>query len=196
MTFIKHPNGPIIFDSGTDRGSPPDSYGGRYSLSHVYGPDILLLHPNLKHTTSEWRGGGRPSTTGFVNTSLLAKMHGNPTDPEGVRHYERKLLNGEGYESPIHVAYNVASQTATVSDGNHRLKAAHNLGLSHVPATLVRVSEPQISNVKDGRYAGTIPFESEEEWPFTESNGKPYITPTMHPRWVMNRSLVLPEYSQ
>jgi hypothetical protein len=91
--------------------------------------------------------------------------------------------------------HHFGSGGAIVHEGNHRLQAAQNLGLSHVPTVMDRQSSEIPSKVFGvHRPVGRIAHESEEEWPFKENDGRNYITPQYHPRWVLHKDLVLPEY--
>ncbi len=172
--------------------APDDSHGTRYSFPHLRTEEHHLLHPNLTpfHISGHH---GTFNTTGFVMTDFLKTMHGNGRKPEGVRHYERKLLNGEGFDQPIELHYHPASGTATIAEGNHRLEAAANLGLSFVPTTLVRRSSPLVSTPSEGRKVNYIRHGSEEDWPVREKSGAIYIPATMHPKWVLDKGYVLPD---
>jgi len=195
--WIQNPNGSIITDLGGPHNTraPEYSYGRQYHFGFVNGPGLTKqMHPNLAPENSEFRGDNQ-NLIGYINTNFLSQMHGNPTEPERVRHYERKLLNGEGFQSPIRVMHHFGSGGAIVHEGNHRLQAAQNLGLSHVPTVMDRQSSEIPSKVFGvHRPVGRIAHESEEEWPFKENDGRNYITPQYHPRWVLHKDLVLPEY--
>lgn len=189
---IQHPNGGIITNYGSDSASPK-SYGYQYSFSQMKGPELVSLHPNMPEFVTEWRDGRRFNAIGHVNTDFLSTMHGNYTDPEHVRHFERKLLSGEGFNDPIRISYHPESGTAQVSDGNHRLKASANLGVSHVPAMLLRNTSAIVPIPKEGRKVGIIRHESEEEWPFKDNDGSNFMPHLLHPKWVMHKGLVLPD---
>ena len=53
----------------------------------------------------------------------------------------KKLLLEEGFRSPLNVDYNINDRYAYLGEGNHRLIAAQELGLTHVPVTVHRSGE-------------------------------------------------------
>lgn len=53
----------------------------------------------------------------------------------------KKSLLEEGFRSPLNVDYNINDRYAYLGEGNHRLIAAQELGITHVPVTVHRSGE-------------------------------------------------------
>jgi hypothetical protein len=82
--------------------------------------------------------GDDHSVVGYVPTHVLAGMHGNATDREGIERHKARLLSGEGFEDPVMVEFDHRNKRILVGEGNHRVDAAMELGISHVPTRVVR----------------------------------------------------------
>jgi hypothetical protein len=150
--------------------------GDHFVTGAMSARDPRSLHPNL----NEYRDGGmggdeNHSVVGYVPTHVLAGMHGNATDHEGIERHKQALLSGEGFTDPVMVQFDHRNKRIKVGEGNHRVDAAMELGVSHVPTRVVR------STIDDGdmEYArrqggtpvdidpGPSPFANQHEdyWP-------------------------------
>ena len=104
-----------------------------------------LFHPNLQDYTSEEGGGlgSYKSTVGFVSARLLSSIRGNnPSDEDSVARKVESLRNNDGFAQPVSVVYNPRTGEAYVADGNHRVQASLEAGVSHVPTRVFIVDEP------------------------------------------------------
>ena len=105
----------------------------------LHSRDPRSLHPNL----NEYRDGGmggdeNHSVVGYVPTHTLAGMHGNETDREGIDRHKQALLSGKGFTDPVMVEFDHRNKRMVLGEGNHRVEAAKELGISHVPTRVVR----------------------------------------------------------
>lgn len=183
MPHFAHPNrGGMVYDLG-------DKF-------HMGDVDPRSLHPNMDDVRGSGMGGvdaKSGTAVGYVSTSFLKRMQGNPVHEPQVRKYERKLLSGEGFHYPIMLEYHHDTGSAYVGEGNHRMNAAYNLGVSHVPAYFYRSSSSP-KNV-EGRSVLRGVRKSEEGWPFTGSLGEERVPTQIHPKWILHKDLYLPEPS-
>jgi hypothetical protein len=145
-----------------------------------------VYHPEIADYVSD-HGGGlgfAKSTVGYVSTRLLSQMKGNePSDLASVERKLENLLDGDGFDEPIIVAYNAKTKEAYVADGNHRVQASLEAGRSHVPARVVIVDGPTLQ-----KGATPIKLERDGGLPMPESATE------VHPYFVFNRKdLVTPE---
>lgn len=181
MANFEHPNkGGMVYD-----------LGDRFHMGDV---DPRTLHPNMEAVHGSNMGGidaGSGTAVGYVSTAFLKNMQGNPVHGPQVRKYERKLLSGEGFHSPILLEYHHPTGSAYVGEGNHRMNAAYNLGVSHVPAYFYRTKSP-ISSY-EGRKVMRGIRKSEEGWPFKGGMGEEWVPTQIHPKWVLHKDLYLPE---
>jgi len=124
--------------------------------------------------------GPNESMVGYVPTHILAGMHGNETNREGIDRHKQRLLSGEGFENPVMVEFDPKRKVATLGEGNHRVEAARELGISHVPARVVR------SRIDDdgshANHSGGIAQPVEATSPWKGGMGEEYWPPHMHPR--------------
>lgn len=111
-----------------------------FATGALSGQDPRSLHPNLTHYRDGGMGGVGPdhSVVGYVPTHTLAGMHGNETDREGIERHKQSLLSGSGFEHPVMVEFDHRSKRMVLGEGNHRVEAAKELGISHVPTRVVR----------------------------------------------------------
>ena len=141
------------------------------------------FHPNLNHYRDGGMGGvGEDhSVVGYVPTHVLSRMPGNHTDRAGVDRYVDKLRNGEGFENPLMVEFDPRSKMAVVGEGNHRLRAAAQEGISHVPVRVVRSRVSDKPDRSEGRYPGRVdPGPS----PWRSGNGDDYWPSDIHPKYL------------
>lgn len=98
------------------------------------------LHPNLNEYRDSGMGGvgDARSVVGYVPTHVLAEMHGNETDQEGIERHKEALLSGRGFSDPVMVEFDPKNKRMVLGEGNHRVEAARQLGVSHVPTRIVR----------------------------------------------------------
>lgn len=123
-----------------------------------------LFHPNLQDYTSEEGGGlgSYKSTVGFVSARLLSSIKGNdPSDEGSVARKVEDLQDGDGFDQPVSVVYNPRTGEAYVADGNHRVQASLEAGVSHVPTRVFIVDEPPAQKTATPRKierSGGLPF--------------------------------------
>jgi hypothetical protein len=181
----------------------PDGYGLREEL---LGPNIKLKnqHPNITDYKDGGMGGlpKTKSVVGFVDTNYLAKMPGNVVDKEGVDFYKAKIRSGEGFDNPIMVIYDNKTGLAYVGEGNHRLQAALEEGLSAVPVRVVRgrVDAEQVLDNKgiglmgptEGR--NPIQIKNEKTLPFTTQGPTgpvEYMPTDVHPSFIFDKEFIV-----
>jgi hypothetical protein len=145
-------------------------------------------HPNLNHYRDGGMGGvGEDhSVVGYVPTHLLAAMPGNRTSEDNMA-YQRDALapeTGTGFRDPVIVEFDGKTQRAYVGEGNHRVRAAQEAGLSHVPTRVIRsrIEDYTVKRVKEqgGRVAPTATGPS----PWKGGMGEEYWPSDMHPKYV------------
>ena len=149
------------------------------SLEHV---DPTTLHPHMNDYRIEVGNTGEyESGVGFVRTDLLAGMHGNGVTSEGVERHAKALLSGEGFTDPVMVEFDPRTRITTVGEGNHRVEAAKELGVSHVPVRVIRSRvRPERAWEKGGDVG--VAVDARSEW--RDGMGQPYWPPSMHPRHI------------
>lgn len=156
------------------------------------------LHPNLniEHYHGAGMGGvdeKSGSTIGMVKVSALHDMPGNAIrDWDMVRSLARDLESGKGYRNPLLVEYNHSSRTATLGEGNHRLKALQLVGHEYAPVTVGRMNYPVTNDTKRGRIAKQI-GPGGRGWPFKGGMGELWVPSDIHPSWVFHPSEVYNE---
>lgn len=146
------------------------------------------FHPNVV----EYRSGGMGhregdetrSTVGFVPTRALEpyKEHAgiqNPNIPGRDRRIidsiREDLRSGVGIKEPIQLDYDHKNQWATIGEGNHRLAAAREEGISHVP---VRVyGRAHKGGAKENLLGASLQLDT--KW--TGGMGEDYVPPAIHP---------------
>lgn len=160
--------------------------------------DPRSWHPHMNdYPSGIGNVGGTESTVGYVPTATLAGMHGNATDRRGVDRWKERLQSGEGFTDPVMVEFDPATKRAVVGEGNHRVEAAKELGISHVPARVVRsrISDREVDFIENppgdrgrgrGGHVGRV---DPPESPWRGGLGEPYWPPTMHPRYVFKDTL-------
>ena len=154
--------------------------GGQFS-------DPTSLHPNMNdYPTEVGNTGGTESSVGYVRTTLLAHMHGNATDRPGIERWKDRLQSGEGFTDPVMVEFDPSKRIARVGEGNHRVEAARELGISHVPARVVRSHFDAEYTSRQGGHAGHVDPPAS---PWKNGLGSEYWPPTMHPRYLFKDTL-------
>ena len=104
------------------------------------------IHPEVEDYrsggTGHLEGDDSHSVVGMVPTHRLRRYreHDGIQNPDLPGHDRRiidsirqDIRDGKGLTNPIHLEYDHKNQWATIGEGNHRLQAAHEEGLSHVP---------------------------------------------------------------
>jgi len=145
--------------------------------------EFFSAHPNLNHYRDGGMGGvGEDhSVVGMVPTHLLTGMPGNSTYHERVDHYRQALRSGEGYTDPIMVEFDPKSRLAMVGEGNHRLRAAVQEGVSHVPVRATRSRIESRDNWdQGGRPSPLDPGPS----PWKGGMGEEYWPSDIHPKYL------------
>ena len=114
--------------------------GDHFVTGAMSGRDPRSLHPNINHYRDGGMGGvgDDHSVVGYVPTHVLAGMHGNATDHEGIERHKKALLSGEGFTDPVMIEFDHKNKRMVLGEGNHRVEAARELGISHVPTRVVR----------------------------------------------------------
>jgi 8-oxo-dGTP pyrophosphatase MutT (NUDIX family)/GNAT superfamily N-acetyltransferase len=147
--------------------------------------DPTTLHPNMNHYRDSGMGGQGEdrSVIGYVSTDALRKMHGNETERSGVEHYRESLRNGEGFKDPAMVIFDPKTHHAYLGEGNHRVQAAHEEGVSHVPVRVVRgsVNNPAAQHMEHA------------ETPYRGNLGEDYWPSDIHPSHIFASDEVLSE---
>ena len=148
-----------------------------------------FAHPNLNHYRDGGMGGvGEDhSVVGMVPTHLLAAMPGNDTSEERMP-YQRDALapeTGTGFRDPVIVEFDGKNQKAYLGEGNHRVRAAMEAGLSHVPARVVRTSEISDFTEKRVRHqGGRVGRVNTGPSPWKGNLGEEYWPSDMHPKYL------------
>jgi hypothetical protein len=147
--------------------------------------DPTTLHPNMNRYRDSGMGGvGEDrSVIGYVSTDALRKMHGNETDRPGVERHRESLRNGEGFTDPAMVIFDPKTHHAYLGEGNHRVQAAHEEGVSHVPVRVVRgrVDHPSARHMEHA------------ETPYRGNLGEDYWPSDIHPSHIFASDEVLSE---
>lgn len=147
--------------------------------------DPTSLHPNMNDYPIEIGNTGRiESGVGYVRTALLAGMHGNETDRAGIERHKARLASGEGFADPVMVEFDPRRRVAVLGEGNHRVEAAREMGISHVPARVVRSRIDE-----DGSHAmhsggSPQPVQASSPWRSGYQGRDEYWPPEIHPRHV------------
>lgn len=105
------------------------------------------FHPNVDHYRDGGLGGDENhNVVGFVPTKHLLPMReydragadGHDGSRETINRIRGDIRQGRGITNPIEIHYNNKEQWGFIGEGNHRLQAAVEEGVSHVPARVVR----------------------------------------------------------
>jgi GNAT superfamily N-acetyltransferase len=146
-----------------------DSYRERAQREHDY-ESSLPGH----HVGDSWE---RPEI-GWVRTEEMGRFR----EHAGTQHSQSRAAvdaladdfrDGVGWHAPLHLYYNAGTQRASLGEGNHRLKAAEEAGVSHVPV----IMHPHT------RYGGDMP--SGGFMPLAERKPPPPSTDAYHPSHVV-----------
>ena len=166
--------------------SDSDDRAGRRT-SVIAGPlaraDPRTLHPRLEPRRDGGMGGVGMSRSviGYVATAVLAGMPGNSLYPDRVEFWMEELLAGRGFTSAVLVEFHPDRARAVVGEGNHRVAAAFTLGVTHVPARVIR------SYFRDDMFTGkggqpvAVPV-GPSPWANEHAN---YWPTDIHPRFVL-----------
>lgn len=144
---------------------------------------LRAMHPRLNDYTDEYGEGESRSIVGFVPTHLLTGMHGNETDREGIDRHKEALRSGRGFTDPIMVDFDPKRKLMTVGEGNHRVEAARELGISHVPVRVHRsiITNDELDYMK--RHGGNaVPVSAVSPW--KNGQGAEYWPPGIHPKHI------------
>ena len=106
------------------------------------------FHPNVDHYRDGGIGGvGEDhSVVGMVPTQHLAAIRewdrrgagANPDSGRVIDSLRADLRSGKGFTSPVMVEYDHQNNWAYLGEGNHRVQAALEEGVPHVPTRVVR----------------------------------------------------------
>ena len=104
--------------------------------------------PNVTHYRDGGMGGVGPerSVVGMVPTEYLktlreydrAGAHADSMSRQKIDGIRGDIRSGVGITEPVQIEYNNDKHWAYLGEGNHRLQAAIEEGVSHVPARVVR----------------------------------------------------------
>lgn len=155
---------------------------------HMARVDPTSLHPDMNDYPHEIGNTGQyESSVGYVRVDVLRGMHGNATDQAGIDRHRAKLQSGEGFQDPLMVEFDPDRKMATVGEGNHRLEALHQEGISHAPVRVVRsrIREDEIDYMRrKGGQAAKV--DAVSPWKKTNYDGTEgeYWPPSIHPRHI------------
>ena len=143
-------------------------------------------HPNLHHYRDGGMGGvGEDhSVVGFVPTHLLTRMPGNDTDERRMGYQREALKSGQGFEDPIMVQFDGRSKKAYVGEGNHRVRAAQEAGVSHVPVRVVRSRIDEFTEKSVRRQGGRVASVDPGPSPWKGGMGEEYWPSDIHPKYL------------
>jgi hypothetical protein len=90
--------------------------------------------------------GAKRDVVGWVPTDVVARFAEYDRRPGGKHHMHfpgywdslREHIRENGFKSPLYLDVNQDTNTAHLSEGNHRVQIAQELGLSHVPVIMYR----------------------------------------------------------
>jgi hypothetical protein len=122
----------------------------------------------------------------WSSTGPGAVVEGQLDDPKVYSlsrgdHYRQALRSGEGYTDPIMVEFDPKSRLAMVGEGNHRLRAAVQEGVSHVPVRATRSRIESRDNWdQGGRPSPLDPGPS----PWKGGMGEEYWPSDIHPKYL------------
>ena len=155
--------------------------------------DPRSLHPHLNEYRDSGMGGesdNNPNVVGYMRTDALDAMRGNETDREGIDRHKKALLSGHGFTDPVMVEFDPKNKRAVLGEGNHRVQAARELGISHVPTRVVR------SRISDGdveymsRHGGyPRPMETGPS-PWKGGMGEDYWPSDIHPKHLFGKDVL------
>lgn len=155
-------------------------------ISKGAGPQLYIAqrHPNMNDYRDGGSGGIGESRTvvGPVKTSFLKDAPGNATVRERVEYQKERLRSGEGFQDPIQVYVDPKTGKFFVGEGNHRLRAALELGEEYVPVrvyTRRKIDDDFIS--QPGGKVGTVEVPTS---PWRGGLGEEYWPPEIHPSFI------------
>lgn len=95
------------------------------------------------------------------------------------------LTSGNGWTDPIALFYHHKSHTALIGEGNHRLAAAHEAGIEHVPVRVIRSG--------DAVSERSHPAQWDRSQVRTQPNNHGYVPGDMHPNEIMPPEMLHPD---
>jgi len=106
-----------------------------------------------------WKTGEYQHATEPVSIDFLSKLHGNSVDRKRVEQIKGQIEK-EGLNEPIIFSWGMNDHYGIVLDGNHRLTALREMGYTHAPIRMMRLSKvvncigskPMNLSPKKGRY--------------------------------------------
>lgn len=143
------------------------------------------MHPNMHDYPHEVGNTGKiESSVGYVSVKALRWMHGNATDQEGIDRHRAKIRSGEGFTDPLMVEFDPDRRVAVVGEGNHRLEALHQEGISHAPVRVVRSRIRDDIRARKGGFPQ--PVDARSPWYKRHYDGSTveYWPPSIHPRHI------------
>jgi 8-oxo-dGTP pyrophosphatase MutT (NUDIX family) len=92
---------------------------------------------------------------------------------------------GRGWGNPIMLSYDHGTHSALIDEGNHRMAAAHEMGLEYVPITVNRA------------YRSAVPDHKPAQWDRsavrTQPNEHNYVPGQMHPHEILPPEMLHPD---
>jgi len=154
--------------------------------------DPKALHPNMNFYKDGGLGGEGEdhSVVGYVRTETLSGMHGNQVERAGIERHKAALQSGQGFTDPVMVEIDPDSKRAVLGEGNHRVEAARELGISHVPTRVVRsrITDARVDNLRDkGGNPQTIAVPMS---PWKSGDGSDYWPSDIHPRHIFGKDVL------
>ena len=101
----------------------------------------------------------------------------------------KNSLLQEGFRNPLKVSYNINDRYAYLGEGNHRLIAAQELGLTHVPVTVYRYGESSSYGYKGRGWAKQFPGVEPDQFGYVPGNMTPTQIGLTHPSNVRTASV-------
>ncbi len=118
------------------------------SAAEPLSPDQFGPGPNVRHYRDGGMGGvgAEHSVVGMVPTEYLRTLREydragadpNPNSRKVIDGIRSDIRSGKGITEPLQVEYNNKRQWGYLGEGNHRLQAAIEEGVSHVPVRVNR----------------------------------------------------------
>jgi len=101
----------------------------------------------------------------------------------------KSSLLKNGFINPLKVSYNMNDRYAYLGEGNHRIIAAKELGLTHVPVTVYRYGESNNHGYKGRGWAKQFPGVEPDQFGYVPGNMTPTQIGLTHPSNVRTASL-------
>lgn len=148
------------------------------------------LHPNVDHYSSggigHLDGDESRSVVGMVPVSALIPLRQHNGVQPGFEYHDQPIIDsiaadirsGKGITNPIQVFHDHETSTGTIGEGNHRLAAAVQEGITHVPVRVHgRYGAKRAQFMRGEGQAGDLVRET--TW--KGGLGENYDPPDMHP---------------